>query len=434
MTQRRDSTFKDTTMENGRQDGMQDGIRDAEEKTLVGMDAHSARVSLCVTRWRKGGEPRVIREISTDLGGLEATYAGNVPKGALTVLEASTNSFAIVRRLEAAGHEARVLTSDALSGMSRPDRVNDRIDARNLAFAYAGGGTRRVHVPAPEYARLRDIWFGYRNAVKDTARWSNRLWGFCSMRGLDLPKRSPRLKVDGIRAAVKGKAWEGDDAFHAEMMLAEYAHARETRAAYERKIEETVAGNRDMALAMQVKGVRYIVAFALAAFIEDVRRFATAKKLAAYVGLNPGVADSGKAEKRRHVSRYGRGDLKSLMVEAAQSALNKDDAGMHRRARRKLASGKERNAVVCALARKMLCHLWHILMGHPCPWAEPEALFRRKLSALARKVGKEKMKGLGHESAAEFVEGVIAGIRRHDAGCAAAGTPQPQPQRNSISA
>ena len=387
---------------------------------LVGMDAHSGKVSLCITRWRKGEEPRVIREMATDLRGLEATYARHVPKSALTVLEASTNSFATVRRLKAAGHDAEALTSDALAGMARPDRVNDRIDARNLAARYAGGGTRRVHVPAPEYARMREVWFGYRNAVKDAVRHSNRLWGFCSMRGLDLPKRSPRLKVDGIREAVKGKAWEGGDAFHAEMMLAEYAHARETRAAYERKIEETVASDPGMARIMQVKGVRYIVAFALAAFIEDVRRFETAKKLVAYVGLNPGVADSGKTEKKRHISRYGRGDLKSLMVEAAQCALCKGDADMHRRARRKLASGKERNKVVCALARKMLCHLWHILMGHPCPWAEPEALFRRKLSALARKVGKEKMRELGHESAAEFVESVLAALRPQTGGPAQA--------------
>jgi len=413
-------------MDNGKQEGKQD----AQGYTaLVGMDAHSAKVSLCITRWRKGEDPRVAKEISTDLKGLEATYARHVPKGSLTVLEASTNSFAIAGRLEAAGYEARVLTSDALRGMSRPDRVNDRIDARNLAVRFAHGGTRKVHVPGPGYARRREVWFGYRNAVKDTVRWSNRLWGFCSMRGLELPKRTPALKVDGIRKAVKAKAWEGDDAFHAGMMLAEYAHARETRAAYERKIEETVAGDRDMALAMQVKGVRYVVAFALVTFVEDITRFETAKKLVSYIGLNPSVADSGDEKGDRRVSRYGRGDLKGLMIEAAQCALCKGDADMHRWARRKIASGKERNKVVCALARKMLCHLWHILMGHPCPWAEPEAAFRRKLSLLARKVGKEKIEALGHESAAKFVEGVLATIRRPAADCAVAGESPPGRQR-----
>ena len=408
------------------EDGRQEGIRDAEGyTTLVGMDAHSAKVSLCVTRWRRGDDPIVIREFATDLKGLEATYARRIPAGALTVLEASTNAFAIVRRLEAVGHEAKVLASDAAAGMSRPDRVNDRIDARNLAIAYTRGKARTVRVPSPEHARLREIWFGYRNAVKDTTRHSNRLWGFCSANGLDLPKRSPSLKVEGIRKAVNGKEWEGDGDFHAKMMLAEYAHARETRAAYERRIEEAVAADPRMARAMQVKGVRYIVAFALSAFIEDVRRFGSAKKLVAYVGLNPSVADSGTKEGRRSVSRYGRHDLKALMVEAAQSALSKGGLPMHAWARRKLAEGKNRNAVVCALARKMTCHVWHVLMGHPSPMAEPEAAFRDKLSRLAGKVGKAKIEELGHGSAAKYVESVLSTIRWQEACCAAAGGSPP---------
>jgi len=40
---------------------------------LVGMDAHSVSVSLCVTRWRRGWDPAVIKEITTDLKGLEGT-------------------------------------------------------------------------------------------------------------------------------------------------------------------------------------------------------------------------------------------------------------------------------------------------------------------------------------------------------------------------
>lgn len=378
---------------------------------LVGMDAHSVSVSLCVTRWRRGYDPIVTRELTTDLKGLESTYAKRVPAGALTVLEASTNAFAIARRLEAAGHRVKVLASNTVAGMSRRDRVNDRLDARNLAAAYASGKVREVHVPDRAHARLRELWFGYRDAVKDTVRWSNRLWGFCSMRGLELPKRSPSQKVDGIRLALGGKAWEGGDDFRAGMMLNEYAHALGTRDTYARKIDETVAADPRMARLMQVLGIRCVTAFALVAFIGDVRRFASAKKLVSYVGLNPCVGTSGEMEGPRRLSDCGRRDLKSLMAEAAQCALTKGNAPMHIWARRKIASGKERNKIVCALARKMLCHAWHILMGHPPPSAEPDAPFRRKLARLASRVGKEGRARLGHASAAAFVESVCATLR-----------------------
>ena len=116
---------------------------------LVGMDAHSEKISLCITRWRLGSDPEVLKEPSTTLDALETTYAKQVPRGSLTVLEASTNAFSIARRLKAIGQDVKVLTSDAVSGRARSDRINDRIDALNLAMAYARGGTRTVHLPDP---------------------------------------------------------------------------------------------------------------------------------------------------------------------------------------------------------------------------------------------------------------------------------------------
>ena len=392
---------------------------------LVGMDAHSVSVSLCVTRWRRGWEPKVVKEITTDLRGLEAAYARHVPQGSLTVLEASTNAFAVARRLGAIGQAVKVLASDTVAGMSRRDRVNDRIDARNLALAYAGGGTREVHVPDGAHSRLRELWFGYRNAVRDSVRLSNRLWGFCSMRGFELPKRSPPQKAEGIRKAAGGMAWEGGDAFHAGMMLDGYAHSLGVREAYLKKIEGCVAADARMARLMQVLGVRCVTAFALVAFTGDVRRFASAKKLVSYVGLNPGVVSSGETERRRSVSRCGRRDLKSLMVEAAQCALSRGKAPMHAWARRKAAAGMHRNKAVCALARKMLTQVWHILMGHPAPGAEPEAPFRRKLARLAGRGGQGVLAGLGHASAAAFAESICATLR--PPGAAGQGAPPSSP-------
>ena len=175
------------------------GIQDI---TLVGMDAHSEKIELCVTRWRHGADPVTVKRITATLDAMEATFRGNVPPGAVVVLEASTNAFSVAGRLTGIGYRAKVLVSDTLAGMARADRVNDRIDARNLAAAYARGGTREVHVPSKTYAEWRDIWFGYRNAVKDAVKWSNRIWAFCSGHGFDLPKRQRRKKAAEIMKQV----------------------------------------------------------------------------------------------------------------------------------------------------------------------------------------------------------------------------------------
>ena len=383
----------------------------AETVALVGMDAHSEKIVLCVTRWRHGSDPETVKEIVTTLDALEATYARQVPPGALTVLEASTNAFSIHGRLAAVGQEAKVLASDTLAGRARADRVNDRIDARNLALAYARGGAREVHVPSPLHAQWRDLFFGHRNAVKDCTRCSNRLWSFCGGHGLKLPKKSFRRKIESVRQDVLARGWTEDEMFHVERLLGEYAHALKTRAAYRRRIEGVVAGNADMIRLTQIPGVRFITAFALVAFIEDVKRFENPRKLAGYIGLNPSVASSGKKEGPRGLSRYGRSDLKALLVEAAQSAMRKSNGDAASRwARRKAASGKHRNVAACALARKLAVRAWHILMGHPAPDRECERPFRLKLAKLAAAAGRERLAALGFRKPADFIADVCARV------------------------
>jgi transposase len=370
--------------------------------SLAGMDAHSEKIELCLTRWSHGTDPQVRRSITTSLAALEATYAAQVPAGTLTVLEASTNAFSIARRLGRIGYEAKVLTADTVAGMSRGDRVNDRIDARNLAVAYARGGAREVLVPAERHEQWRDIWHGYRCAVKDSVKWSNRIWAFCSGHGFELPTRLRRRKAAQVRAQVTGLGWDDEQAFHVNLLLGEYEHACGVRDCYLRRIERIVAGNTEMIRVMQVLGIRFVIAFALVTYIEDARRFATARKLVSYIGLNPRVCESGKQKGHRATSSYGRRDLKTAMVEAAQTALRHGDGGMHRWARRKIAEGKHRNEVIVALARKMVCHVWHILMGHPPPEVEPSRTYVTKLTTLGYQLGSESIRAMGYHSAKEY--------------------------------
>lgn len=380
---------------------------------LVGMDAHSEKIELCVTRWRHGTEPVILKRITTTLDAMEATFRKNVPSGAVVVLEASTNAFSIAGRLMGMGYKVKVLVSNTVAGMARADRVNDRIDAQNLAIAYARGGTREVLIPSKIYAEWRDIWFGYRNAVKDTVKWSNRIWAFCSGHGFDLPKRQRKKKTAEIRSQVMKLGWTQAESFHVEMLLGEYGHACEVREKYLARIERTVAENMEMTKVMQVLGVRFVVAFVLIAFIEDIRRFPGSKNLVSYIGLNPRVSDTGKTEGIRKVSPFGRSDLKVLMIEAAQCAVRMGKNKMHKWARRKLAGGMHRNKVAVALARKMVCYVWHILMGHPSPNIEAETSFKRKLEKLAYRLGSEGIGALGYKTAKEYVTAICGHLYPH---------------------
>ena len=373
------------------------------------MDAHSKKVVLCLTHWQHGSDPVVLQTIATTLDALEGTYQNNIPPDATTVLEATTNAFSIVRRLRAIGHtNAKVLAADTLAGRARRDRVNDNIDARNLANAYARGGTREVYVPTEEGTRRRDLYYGYHTATENATRASNRLWAFCSAHGFDVPPPQRKEKASAIQAQLDAHAWDADARFHITRLLADYAHALETRGAYRRRIERSVATTPDMLRVMQVLGIGVLCAFGLLAFIGDIERFESAKRLVSYFGFNPVVDTSGESTGTRRLSRFGQRTLKSMLVEAAHSAFRHGDGPMHGWARRKVASGKPRNVVLCALARKRVVCAWHILKGHPAPVCEASLSYRRKLAKLATGVRKHAPGVLEDKTAAAFALRICA--------------------------
>ena len=133
----------------------------------IGMDAHSRKIVLCHMR-RVGDAIQKVRTVHTTLPALESTYPAQMPEDVPTVLEASTNSFDIARRLAAIGRDAKVLCSDVLCGLARRDRINDRIDAENLARVWLRHGPDLdiVFQPTPLGTERREAFFAYRDARK----------------------------------------------------------------------------------------------------------------------------------------------------------------------------------------------------------------------------------------------------------------------------
>lgn len=371
--------------------------------TVIGIDAHSVKIVASIIEMHNGLESHP-KNFVTTVDALESTFKKRIRGGEIAVLEASTNAFSIASRLIAIGIDARVVTSDCLSGKERNDRINDRIDAENLARAFISGDAKLVWQPSPKFSGMRDLFFAYRNAQKNSTRASNQIWGFMNGHGFKAPSRGKLKKISTIKKMLEEREWNVDEKFLLEQMLADYEQAIRHRDACEMKIKEHVAASEDMRNIMQVLGVRFIVAFGLIAFIEDIKRFETAKSLVRYIGFNPSECTSGTIKGNTALSKFGRHDLKTLMVQAAQSGMRTGKANMHKWARHLSAKGKGYNLATCALARKMLVYVWHILMGHPTPNARPDPTFVRKLKRLASELGKERLEKLGFKSAKEFVE------------------------------
>ncbi len=380
---------------------------------VIGMDAHSRKLSLCLAETRPYGDPVAVRRWDcVMLKDMEKAYEG-MPSDSVTVLEASTNSFSIAKRLKTAGFRAEVMPSDILKGFSRCDRVNDRIDAEKLAVAYSrfGGSRARVFVPSPRFAAMRDLLFAYRNAVKDSTRLSNRIWAFCGANGAPLPRRRRSAKVGEVRAWADAAGLGGHSRKSLDWLLADYGRAIERRDELLREMAGEAVRDRAMLSLLQVPGVGLVTAFSLVAYVEDVRRFPTAASLVSYIGLNPSVNSSGESKAPDELSKYGQRLLKACFIQVGQVLMRESTpSAIGRWARRKRAAGKPYACMVVAAGRKAAVYCWHMLMGHPVPDREAERIFRTKLRLVFRLVGKEKMEGVGVARAGDFAEAVASAV------------------------
>src|SRR5512142_1918344 len=110
----------------------------------------------------------------------------------LIVLEASGNSFQVVRTLAELGRVAKVLESCQMGKLKEAHANNDKLSAVRIGKAYLAGTAKEVWVPDPKTQEWRDWFHAYRKATKRSTQMRARLRSYLSDNGVRL-KEGTRL-------------------------------------------------------------------------------------------------------------------------------------------------------------------------------------------------------------------------------------------------
>jgi transposase len=314
----------------------------------------------------------------------------------LVLLEASGNSFQIVRRLAAIGRRALVLESCQLGKLKEAHANNDKLSAVRIGKAYLAGTAKTVWVPDAQTQERRDWFHAHRKAIKRTTQVRNRLQSYLSDNGVRL-KKGTRLAQDvAVTAQIRqSRAWSPRQWQVIELLLLELRHAEEQRQHWRSLIAQEVLGDPQLLSIVRLCGVREMVAFALGAFIGDIRRFADPKKLVKYVGLNPAFDDSGETKWSGGIGGHGRKDLRCLLIEGAQAILRCSQTALAQWGKKLLARKGQINLVVAAMARKLTVAVWYLMMGRWTPLEEVDPRLRLKVGKILSQVGAAGLKQLG---------------------------------------
>lgn len=336
---------------------------------------------------------------------LESWAGRHLSEGEILVLEASGNSFEVCSRLHALGHCAVVMESCQASKVRHGFCDDDKASAIKLARVYLTGLAKIVWRPGERTREHREIFFAYRNAVKDSTRWRNRIRSFLSDRCVRLPKGTRLAEPSGLARALSARQWSPVQKTLLEDGFAQLWAAQKRRKELERVMARELSERPRWARLWRLMGVRHRVAFALMAVVGEIERFPSAKKLVAYLGLSPRKKQSGNNAKGRQlgIGNGGRGDVRALLIQSAQNALAQRGSPLHKWGW-KLTLRKNRNMAVAAVARKLAVAIWHLLMGHFTEMLEAGDQLVAKLYKIATVIGKAALKEMGYAKRADYID------------------------------
>jgi transposase len=364
---------------------------------VIGLDAHPDSFTAAILR---GPTPAaaVVEKVFNKVPLVQLTGWAQKHTTAqdLIVLEASGNSFQVVRTLAAAGRVAKVLESCQIGKLKEAHANNDKISAVRMGKAYLAGTAKEVWVPDLQTQERRDWFHAYIKAIKRTTQMRSRLRSYLSDNGVRL-KPGTRLTQPGPAEAQlrQARPWSGRQWQVIEIYLADLRHADQQREHWHSLIAQEVLAQPEILSLVRLCGVREIIAFALAAFVGDIQRFAHPKKLVKYVGLNPAFDDSGASAWSGGIGGHGHKLLRSLLIEGAQAILRNSNTPLARWGKKLRAAKGSLNLAVAAVARKLTVAIWYLMMGHWTALQQLDGSLLRKVSSMIGSVGQPGLKALG---------------------------------------
>jgi transposase len=353
---------------------------------FIGLDVHKESIAIAVADG-DGSAPETVATVPNDMAGLIKRLKKLGREGTLRCCyEAGPTGFTLQRALKAAGIECSVV-APSMVPRTAGDRIKtDRRDAVKLARFLRSGDLTDVYVPDAATEAMRDLERSRDDAKRAERAARHQLCKFLLRQGriydgktawtgahLDWARRQVfeheahnRVLVDGVQAV-------------------ENATARVARLT--KDIVELIESwsLRPLVKALQaLRGVQVVSAVVLAAELGDLRRFASAPALMAYLGLVPSEHSSGETRKRGRITRTGNGHVRRILVESAWSyrhrpamsrAIRERNAGvtpavqavawkaqqrLHGRYQKLLGRGKNKQQTVTAIARELAGFVWSI--------------------------------------------------------------------------
>jgi transposase len=320
-----------------------------------------------------------------ELSHLDSWMKKTLTKQDEVVLEMTTNTWQLYDELVEYAGSVLVVHPPHVALITRSQVMNDKIAASILARLLAKGLLVGIWIPPQEIRELRGLVAQRRKMTELATQAKNRLHAVLQRHHVVLPKGNPfgASNKEWWQSLPIGKLEKLN--LQSDLETLQFAEKQVKRMTS--LMEEIANQNESITRLLQLPGFGIVTAVTVWAAIGDIQRFADPQHLVGYAGLGMRVHDSGMTMRSGKITKAGRRDLRTVLIEAANVVANSHPHWKAELARLEPRLG--RNKAIVAIARKLLVTVWYILAQHKTDrFAQPEAIAQKFLK-FAYQLGKE---------------------------------------------
>ena len=326
-------------------------------RRYVAMDIHK---HYCVIAAVDRDGRAVLKAVRVEHADLEGWLKKNLRDTDHVVIESTTNAWHVYDLLVPLAERVVVANPIKVKQIANARVKTDVRDTFILARLLAANLVPQVWVPPAHVREMRQLLSQRRQLVETHTGTVNRMHSVAHRHHLSHAR--------GKRFNEKTTAWQKDkrlskiEQFQLELEMENRAYIEKQIGRIGKevaKMSHQKPWAQDMTYLMQLPGFGVITGMTVLAAIGEIQRFDSARRLASYSGLTPGLEQSGTKYNEKGITKEGRKELRWALVEVAQRAVKSDPLWARRF--QELQKRMHRNQAIVAIARRLLELVWYVL-------------------------------------------------------------------------
>jgi len=287
------------------------------------------------------------------------TLLGNFPR-CTVVMEACAGAHWIARRLQALGHDAKLISPQFVKPF-RQGNKNDFADAQAICEAASRPSMRFVS-PHNETQQVISALHRVRESlVRDRTATINQIHAFLLEFGVSLPKGMAVIRR--LPAVLAAESLPSRLVAVLERLQAHFKYLDEQIGQIEHELLSQLHEDERSERLLEIPGIGPMTASVLMSELGDAHQYGSARQFAASIGLVPRQYSTGGKPTLLGISKRGDKNLRRLLVQCARVIMQRvehrtDPLGAWVRS---LLARRHSNVVACALANKLARIAWAIL-------------------------------------------------------------------------